>query len=618
MSSGRRELTLDDGLTCSVCLDTYSEGDRRPLMLPACGHTFCKHCLAGIMAREGVKGNFLCPTCRRPQPVHAVQDMPVNYSLLEVARRDALSPTSSADKTEQQQEMKNPTEYCSAHGSRLAFWCTTCEVAACGECLFEAHPRPDHTLVRIADQLGRLQEMVKIRSSRVVTQLVTAAEENVDVLKVTFVNLVESLRQRRAIDGLLRRARVVRTSAKDANDLSSINTVNESIQTIQREFEKAHISTPTKVSVANPMWRSSSTSGNKTPTSPEKQHPAEANTQELTDSHNISSPDTASHTTEIIQTPPPIVPSRNTETKPTAPPKPKLLAKPVLPSLNTGKPPSPFSPTTPPTPSTLSTASSPDDDPAHGPSPHTSADPDTPQKVSSVATHSPETGVVPDPLTPEPGAVPQWCSKVCGALSGNCTTSRITLEPRGLHVYSLRPMKEKCDVFLSLSVVSALAPLDAPMVFMDLNDGSRPLGRVYITLQIQLPRAQQFFSLCLGDRGPSYLGSFFHSVLRRGDSGEGLAGGDYESKAGKGGAAIMRGIGRNKEVAKRCEKGMVVRASSRVETAAQFCISVKDGPRTKTVFPFGRVCQGLSVVEEACRRPAFSVSITDCGWVLPV
>lgn len=75
--------------------------------------------------------------------------------------------------------------------------------------------------------------------------------------------------------------------------------------------------------------------------------------------------------------------------------------------------------------------------------------------------------------------------------------------------------------------------------------------------QIHYRRAQQFLSLCLGDRGPSYVGSYFHSVLRRGDSGEGLAGGDYEGKAGKGGAAIMEGIEGQQEVAKRCEKGMV-------------------------------------------------------------
>ena len=45
---------------------------------------------------------------------------------------------------------------------------------------------------------------------------------------------------------------------------------------------------------------------------------------------------------------------------------------------------------------------------------------------------------------------------------------------------------------------------------------------------------------------------------------------------------------------------------------------VRDGPRNKSVFPFGRVTKGMSVVEEACRRPAMTVGVAECGWVLPV
>lgn len=45
---------------------------------------------------------------------------------------------------------------------------------------------------------------------------------------------------------------------------------------------------------------------------------------------------------------------------------------------------------------------------------------------------------------------------------------------------------------------------------------------------------------------------------------------------------------------------------------------VRDGPRNRPVVPFGRVTKGISVVEEACRRPALTVGVEECGWVLPV
>ncbi|MPC62049.1 Peptidyl-prolyl cis-trans isomerase B1 [Portunus trituberculatus] len=169
-----------------------------------------------------------------------------------------------------------------------------------------------------------------------------------------------------------------------------------------------------------------------------------------------------------------------------------------------------------------------------------------------------------------------------------------------------------------MGVVTGLVPLDAPEVFLDLHDGNEALGRVYITLQSHLHRAQQFLALCVGEKGPSYRNSLFHSVLRRSGTGEGLLGGDYEGKAGKGGAAIFGGVQGEEEVAKRCERGMVVRGNHRAEMAAQFCIMVRDGPRNKSVFPFGRVSKGISVVEEACRRPAMTVGVAECGWVLPV
>ncbi|KAK4300796.1 hypothetical protein Pmani_027030 [Petrolisthes manimaculis] len=72
-----------------------------------------------------------------------------------------------------------------------------------------------------------------------------------------------------------------------------------------------------------------------------------------------------------------------------------------------------------------------------------------------------------------------------------------------------------------MSVVSALVPLESPLVFLDLQDGEESLGRVYITLQINLRRAQQFLSLCLGDLGPSYQGSCFTPSLGVGAWGRG-------------------------------------------------------------------------------------------------
>lgn len=559
---------LDGGLSCSVCMEGYTEEERRPLMLPACGHTFCKQCMSIIMATNGERGNFLCPTCRRPQPLRAVEDLPVNYSLLEVARREALSlPSSSATCSNAHFKHENlkPGESCSEHGSRLAFWCVSCEVAACGECLFDKHPRPTHDLLRLQDHLHILQENMRVRAVRLVSQLVSAMEENTAGVRAALVVLVECLRQRKALDKLVRQARTTREAAKAARDFGDVTSIRDTIEAIQKEFQEAGITTISRVCVSSPSSPSSSSS------------------LSLPSAHMESFP-----VTDPQSTPPGDLHLPKEMTSERSPP----ANNPEMPDN--------------------SSSLSPD-------SPLASATPiaSPPLPAATLASSSPPWDA-PNTPSPPPGVPPTWPPLLCGVLSGNWTSSRMNLEPRGLHIYALRPMKDKCDLFVNMRVVSGLAPLEAPEVFLDLHDGNDALGRIYITLQSHLRRAQQFLSLCVGEKGPSYRDSLFHSVLRRSGAGEGLVGGDYEGKLGKGGAAIFAGVDGEEEVAKRCERGMVVRGSSRADMAAQFCIMVRDGPRNKTVFPFGRVSKGLSVVEEACRRSALSVGVAECGWVLPV
>ncbi|XP_042880419.1 tripartite motif-containing protein 55-like [Penaeus japonicus] len=646
---------LDGVLTCAVCFDTFCEGERKPLMLPSCGHTFCKQCLHGIIAREN-KGQFQCPTCRRSQPVLSLEDLPVNYSLLEVA---TLSPTTSPEEGPTQRTLKDE-ERCPDHDSRLAFWCSSCESATCGECLFESHPRPDHDVLKIEDHFKKIQEETKRRSNRLVRQMSNISEENVSMVKHALVHMAELLRQRREIGSIQDEARGVRDAAKDVEGLLGLSSVSKAIATLQEKFGRAGIETPSQVQV---MGGGSSMPEGDTPVTRDVETPVTPVDQMLTtpmDEIYITPvgeyPDTAvdeifttpvdettvdeiyTTATEETPTPPmaetPPTPVRNTTAParpPVSAPKPPLARKPALPPRPPTITPRPTSlygltPALPsPSPSPILTSK---DAPIPPTTPTVDASTQTlPEDDASKSRDCPENGN-PQRLPRSLTTPPRWPSVLCGVYSSNWTSGRISVEPKGLHVYALGAMKEKCDMFLHLSVIEGLAPLESPMVFMDLRAGSSALGRIYITLQIHLRSAQQFFSLCLGDRGPSYKGSCFHSVLRRGGAGEGLAGGDYELKAGKGGAAIIRAADEKgakawaeawtAEVAKRCERGMVTRASTRPETAAQFFISVKDGPRFKTVFPFGRVTRGLEVVEEACRRPALSVRVADCGWVLPL
>lgn len=81
--------------TCQVCLIPYDTEDHRPLLLPACGHTFCASCL-GCLHRQGKTS---CPKCRKDGAVKPISSLPVNYSLLDIAEAcetDSIAEPSSA------------------------------------------------------------------------------------------------------------------------------------------------------------------------------------------------------------------------------------------------------------------------------------------------------------------------------------------------------------------------------------------------------------------------------------------------------------------------------------------------------------------------------------------
>ena len=76
---------LHDEVSCSVCMTTFTD----PKMLP-CLHSFCLHCLNGILRTSGHHDIITYPECRRESRVPGsgnLKDLPTNFrinSLLDV------------------------------------------------------------------------------------------------------------------------------------------------------------------------------------------------------------------------------------------------------------------------------------------------------------------------------------------------------------------------------------------------------------------------------------------------------------------------------------------------------------------------------------------------------
>ncbi|KAL9980033.1 hypothetical protein ACROYT_G008569 [Oculina patagonica] len=113
---------LHEEVSCSVCMTTFTE----PKQLP-CLHSFCLHCLEGILRTSGRRDIINCPECRREIRVPAsgnLNDLPTNFrinSLLDVLAIKECSTTGvkcgNCDKKSAQ------SLYCFQCSS---FWCDFC------------------------------------------------------------------------------------------------------------------------------------------------------------------------------------------------------------------------------------------------------------------------------------------------------------------------------------------------------------------------------------------------------------------------------------------------------------------------------------------------------------
>ncbi|XP_050739233.1 E3 ubiquitin-protein ligase TRIM32-like isoform X2 [Eriocheir sinensis] len=197
--------------------------------------------------------------------------------------------------------------------------------------------------------------------------------------------------------------------------------------------------------------------------------------------------------------------------------------------------------------------------------------------------------------------------------------ARISLEAGQLCLHALKddPTPRGAATLQVCEVVPQSPPCT---VFLDLSwPGSAP-RRVQIRLSPDTPRGRQFLLLCTGQRGPSYVNTRLFGVDRKGEAGEFVMGGDYESNDGSGSSVLLPGLDEGEyQWSGRAGDVFGVGWTDPIRGVfGQFGIYTRDRqggggcPRV-----FGEVVDGLHVVAEAAQhRNIKEVTVADCGVVL--
>ena len=125
---------FEQQLTCTVCLDIYTN----PKSLP-CHHSFCQHCLEGLPVNPQRNKYYIkCPTCRTstelPEPTGPAA-FPVAFHINNLKEVYSLM---------KQEKAMN----CSKHDDPLRIFCETCEEVICRDCTVGDHRNHDCTPIK--------------------------------------------------------------------------------------------------------------------------------------------------------------------------------------------------------------------------------------------------------------------------------------------------------------------------------------------------------------------------------------------------------------------------------------------------------------------------------------
>jgi hypothetical protein len=131
--------SIEELLTCKVCMERYNDSDKKPLFL-TCGHTFCTRCLRLIFKRAAMK----CPLDKLVSKYEVFSSIPTNFSVL-----NCLHSQEAQKKGGLMNDKK-----CNNHpGESLKFYCISHDSLICQNCLIESHLGEGHQIQSSAEVL---------------------------------------------------------------------------------------------------------------------------------------------------------------------------------------------------------------------------------------------------------------------------------------------------------------------------------------------------------------------------------------------------------------------------------------------------------------------------------
>nr|XP_056723672.1 E3 ubiquitin-protein ligase TRIM7-like [Euleptes europaea] len=157
MAAGGPLLELREEASCSVCLDFF----RDPVMIPECGHSFCRDCLTRSWGAPGDKASC-CPQCRGRAQEGTLQQNRQLANLVGIAQKFTLQEGKEAG----EKGARGKGGICEKHQEPLRFFCKEDQAPLCGVCS-RSEEHQDHQVVPLEEAAQEKRALVAARKGRI-------------------------------------------------------------------------------------------------------------------------------------------------------------------------------------------------------------------------------------------------------------------------------------------------------------------------------------------------------------------------------------------------------------------------------------------------------------------
>lgn len=115
-----------NNIKCLICNKNFNLQEKKPLILPKCGHTFCSSCLHSLLSKNE---KFFCPEEKTEYSnIKKISDLPPNNMILKILQET------------EQPKKKEKKNICPKHNKILEYYCLSDNKQICALCgLFGIH-----------------------------------------------------------------------------------------------------------------------------------------------------------------------------------------------------------------------------------------------------------------------------------------------------------------------------------------------------------------------------------------------------------------------------------------------------------------------------------------------